>query len=143
MQGGVSMTLTSTAVAAVADGQLLARANVAQGPERDPALVVELVGTILLRKVQQSGSPNSKMDGQPSLAARRAWANLHGAMHGPTCIFWANLTPFSLWPLCAAAAPCAAWLRRSSTGGTQSGKAPESPRDRIAATPARTGGEVI
>ena len=72
MQGGVSMTLTSTAVAAVTDGQLLARANVAQGPERDPALVVELVGTILLRKVQQSGSPNSKMDGQPSLAARRA-----------------------------------------------------------------------
>ena len=139
------MTLAPTAVAAVADGQLLALANIARGPERDPALVVEPVGAVLLRNVQQSGSPSSNMDGQPSLAARRAWANLHGPMHGPACIFWASLTPFSLRPLCAAAllTPCAAWLRRSSTGGTQSGKAPESPRDRIAATPARTGGEVI
>ena len=103
MRGGVRMTLAPTAVAAVADGQLLALANIAQGPERDPALVVEPVGAVLLREVQQSGSPSSNMDGQPSLAARRAWANLHGPMHGPACIFWASLTPFSLRPLCAAA----------------------------------------
>jgi hypothetical protein len=141
------MTLAPTAVAAVADGQLLALANIARGPERDPALVVEPVGAVLLRNVQQSGSPSSNNHGRTTesgspagmgqLARANAWASLH--LLGQPNTFLATAT------VCGGRlTPCAAWLRRSSTGGTQSGKAPESPRDRIAATPARTGtgGEV-